>query len=146
MPRDNFKEPNVNNYDRIQMRPVEDGRLLLKIRDSTGLEGLMAATSFRHKDPKGETDPAKLWNTKSPDVIIINPACLQDHGFPLYSKQLVDNARLDTVNKAAARAAGEDIEVSIDLLNTLELTLLHEVGPFALLLNFLAVLRQFESR
>lgn len=46
-----FDEPGIKDYDRIQMCPVEDGRLLLKIRDGTRPPDLIAATSFRHKDP-----------------------------------------------------------------------------------------------
>ncbi|KAK7998863.1 hypothetical protein PG991_014538 [Apiospora marii] len=114
------------------MRSVEDRRMLLKIRDGTSPPSLMAASSWRKKDKQGEAE----WNAKSPEVITLSPGylkSLQNKGFPRYSKELINNARLDTVNKAAAGAAGQEIESSIDLLNTLKLTLLHEISHLGLM-------------
>ncbi|KAK8136787.1 hypothetical protein PG984_004727 [Apiospora sp. TS-2023a] len=126
VPLENHDEPNINNFDTIQMRPVEDGRSILALRDGTSPASFMAVTSSRKKNTPGQAK----WNPKSPEVITLSSGYLkglQDKGFPRYSKELINNARLDTVNKAAARAAGRPIKNSVDLLNTLEMTLLHEV-------------------
>ncbi|KAK8046311.1 hypothetical protein PG996_014375 [Apiospora saccharicola] len=126
-------EPNTNNVDTIQNLPVLDGRLVLKIRDGTADSRVMAATSAKtepmEQDPEGNW--IDDWDPKKPEVIVINPQylrSLQEKGFPRYNDDLINHARLDTARKAAERAAGVEIQASIDLLNTLEITLLHEIS------------------
>ncbi|KAK7953482.1 hypothetical protein PG988_014176 [Apiospora saccharicola] len=81
------------------------------------------------QDPEGNW--IDDWDPKKPEVIVINPQylrSLQEKGFPRYNDDLINHARLDTARKAAERAAGVEIQASIDLLNTLEITLLHEIS------------------
>ncbi|TPX11341.1 uncharacterized protein E0L32_001159 [Thyridium curvatum] len=120
-----YGESNVLYHDTVQDMPVENWRTLVKMKHQHDPDLEAVTSPAHHKDPK------KQWPVKSPEVITFNPGYIKE----VTDKNSIFNA--DRIRKAEINDLRDRINshfrrtkkgwTNVDLLETLELVLHHEL-------------------